>query len=520
MPVRDDRIHRYVVAFCPACNEEEPDRPLPLVERLSGYLSVRDDKVWLVRGCARHGRIETLYDEDPEILAYLETWTAPTKVHVPDATGNFDPVPVAYLRGLGELQTQHTCILLEDITSECNLRCPTCFADSAPRAGGTVPIDVVLANVDQRMSRENGALDVVMVSGGEPTLHPDFVEILDELAGRPITRILVNTNGVAPSRDDRLVEAFGRLRDRVEVYLQFDGVRGETHRHHRGADLGAVKLRAIDRLSAAGVFVTLTMTVAKGVNDDEVGDVIGLAMATPFVGGVSIQPQFGSGRSGSIDVMDRLTHGGVLRSLAGQTDGVVSWRDLTALPCSHPHCCSIGYMLRQDDGSWRSLVAAIGHDRLREHLGLVSNRITSIDIADELRDAVRTSLLGLLSEQQSLSHPTITDLFQIVCQTCDIGIGGMLRLAGAALVGGRRRELRRMLSERIVRITVKPFMDMSTMIEERLLQCCVHVGTKNGNADQCAPFCAVQAWAPLADQRLSDAWGAEHPDAWTPVGLR
>jgi 7,8-dihydro-6-hydroxymethylpterin dimethyltransferase len=147
MPVRDDRILRYVSAFCPRCHHEEPDRPLDQVLRLAGYLAEADGRVWLVRGCSRHGRIVTMYDEDPAILRYLEQWTAPTKVHTPDAAGNYDPVPAAYLRGLGEMQTQHTCILLEDITERCNLRCPTCFADSAPDLTGVGPSDEMLGPI-------------------------------------------------------------------------------------------------------------------------------------------------------------------------------------------------------------------------------------------------------------------------------------------------------------------------------------------------------------------------------------
>ncbi|MEA2828107.1 MAG: 7,8-dihydro-6-hydroxymethylpterin dimethyltransferase, partial [Actinomycetota bacterium] len=112
MPLRGDRILRYVTAFCPTCHAENPDRPLAEVARLGGYLSEAEGRVWLVRGCPTHGRIVTLYDESPEILAYLEQWTAPTKAHRPDSPGNFDPIPSAYLRGLGELQTQHTCTLL------------------------------------------------------------------------------------------------------------------------------------------------------------------------------------------------------------------------------------------------------------------------------------------------------------------------------------------------------------------------------------------------------------------------
>src|ERR1043165_9226546 len=333
MPVRTDRIHRYVTAFCPRCHEEEPGRPLADVERLAGYLAEDDGRVWLVRGCPTHGKIVTMYDESPEILRYLEQWTAPTKTHRPDTANNYDPVPRAYLRGLGELQTQHTCILLEDIIAQCNLSCPTCFADSSPDMAGVVPMKTILANVEQRLERENGRLDVLMLSGGEPTLHPQIIELLDELAGRNIVRILLNTNGIQVAKNDQLLACLERHNTRIETYLQFDGFRLDTHKHHRGADLRRIKQDAVSWLASAGVFSTLNMTTSLGVNDDEIGDVIRFAFETPFVGGVSIQPTFGSGRSSRIDPLDRLTHTGVLARLGPQTNGLVTWQGMTALPC-------------------------------------------------------------------------------------------------------------------------------------------------------------------------------------------
>lgn len=498
MGLRGDRIHRYVNAFCPHCHDE---RPLRDVARLSGWLAVRDDRVWLERGCPSHGLVRTLYDEDPEILAYLEEWTAPTKAHIPDVAANFDPIPSAYERGLPEMQTQHTCILLEDIAETCNLRCPTCFTDSSPDLQNVVAVADVLANVDQRLERENGRIDVLMLSGGEPTLHPQLAELIAELVARPITRILVNSNGIRLATDDGLLGLLTQYRDRVEVYLQYDGLSLAAHRHHRGGDLRRTKAAALQRLSECEIFTTLVMTVALGVNDSEIGDVVMLAMDTPYVGGVSIQPQFGSGRSGYIDPLDRLTHTGVLKRLGPQTNNMVTWRDLTALPCSHPHCCSVGYMIRDDGGQWQSLVSLIGHDNLKAKLGLVANRIADTELPAELGLAVRESLLGLLSEQSSLSHPQIGEVWRSICENCDLGMSTLLTLASAALPG-RRRKLRRLLGERVVRITIKPFMDISTMLEERLIQCCVHVGTRSVQ-DQCAPFCAVQAWPALGRQRLS-----------------
>lgn len=509
MGLRGDRLHRYVTAFCPRCHDEAPERPLADVARLSGMLIERDGRIWLERGCPAHGLVRTLYDEDPEILSYLEEWTAPTKAHTPDVAGNFDPIPSAYLRGLPEMQTQHTCILLEDIAETCNLRCPTCFTDSSPDLRDVVPVADILANVDQRLARENGRLDVLMLSGGEPTLHPALADLLAALVTRPITRILVNSNGVRIATDDALLDLLTTHREGVEVYLQYDGLSAEAHRHHRGGDLGRLKSQALQRLSEREIFTTLVMTTALGINDDEIGAMVQLALDTPYVGGLTIQPQFGSGRSGRIDPLERLTHTGVLKRLGPQTDGAVTWRDLTALPCSHPHCCSVGYLVRDDGGQWRSLVSLIGAESLKDKLGLVANRIADTEIPRQLRLAVQESLLGLLSEQSSLSHPQIGDVWRNICENCDLGMSTLLTLASSALPG-RRRKIRKLLGERVVRLTVKPFMDMSTMIEERLVQCCVHVGTRSSQ-DQCAPFCAVQAWPALGRQRLSLSAGTEFP---------
>ena len=67
-----------------------------------------------------------------------------------------------------------------------------------------------------------------MLSGGEPTLYPWLAELLDEVAERPIVRVLVNTNGLAIAQDDELLELLRGHRERVEVYLQYDGESAEA----------------------------------------------------------------------------------------------------------------------------------------------------------------------------------------------------------------------------------------------------------------------------------------------------
>lgn len=508
-PLRGDRIHRYVTAYCPECHD--PDAELADVQRLSGALLVRDDRVWLQRACPTHGLVTTLYDEDPQILRYLEQWQAPTKVHIPDSAGNFRPMPEAFAYGLPAFHTQHTCILLEDITEHCNLKCPTCFTASGPALVGVAPLAEVLANVDAKLAREENRLDVLMLSGGEPTLYPQLAELLDELVARPIVRIMLNTNGLLLAQDDALLELIASHRDRLEVYLQYDGPSAEASKHHRGADLTRFKEAAIARLSKAGVFTTLVMTAALGVNDGDIGAVVRKALDTPFMGGVAIQPVFGSGRGQGIDPLNRLTHTGVLSRLGPQTDNVVQWHDLTALPCSHPHCSSVGYLLKDDAGVWRSLTALVGHDELLRWLELdpesLANRVADRDLPLQLRELMKSSLLDLLSEQAALSSPRTGQLWKNICTQCDLGISTLATLASSKLPGGAER-MRNLLGERVKRITIKPFQDISTMIEERLIQCCVHVGTTSDAGDhQCAPFCAVQAWGKLGAQRLSNPKG-------------
>lgn len=492
------RIRRHVTAFCPRCHRERPDRPLEEIRRLPGQL-VEDEHVWLTRGCPDHGRIETLYEEDPEILTYLERWTVAPKQPTPDSPACFDSVPSCYRGGLPGSQVQHTCILLEDVTAACNLTCPTCYAASGPGERGYASVDEVLANVDRRLQLEGRPLDIVMISGGEPTLHPHLGRLLEGLAERDVVRILLNSNGLRMAKDDRLVDLLHAMRERVEVYLQFDGLEPATSVHHRGRDLTALKSLALGRLTGAEVFTTLVMTAALGVNEHEIGAVVRHALDTPFVGGVTIQPVFGSGRSAGIDPLRRLTHTGVLRRLEPQTQGAVRWQDLISLPCSHPHCASVGYLLRTDDGAWRSLVSLLGHERLARHLDLVGNRIVDPSISLELKRLVRTSLGELFGSRGAPSDRRFAELFRNVNSVCDLGIRGLM--TRTATLSHNKDKLRRLLATRVKRLQVKPFMDIDTMLEERLLQCCVHVGM-DGGRHVAVPFCAAQCWTELAASKV------------------
>jgi 7,8-dihydro-6-hydroxymethylpterin dimethyltransferase len=328
-----------------------------------------------------------------------------------------------------------------------------------------------------------------MLSGGEPTVHPEIVEIIEAAVERKVTRVLLNTNGIRVARDDRFLDALHRLRDRVEVYLQFDGFDLETHLWHRGEDLREMKALAIERLTEARIFTTLTMVVAQGVNDHEIGAVADFAFGTDYIAGVAYQPVFGSGRSNPIDPMSRMTTTGVLKRLGPQTAGRATAEDFIALPCSHPDCCAITYFVREDSGAYRSIPKLVGLERLKANLSVVGNRIAA---DDELWDA----LIGMMSETTTISRPELIDYLLNICEACDLSVGGFIKDVGRYLLKGERAA--ELVALRTKRLSVKSFMDAWTMNIERLQQCCVHVGSVDGESDPVRiPFCARQLFGGL-----------------------
>ena len=413
---------RMVLTVCGRCFSENPDREIDYeTDILQGNLVTMDGGVYLRRICRRgHGEVVSLYEEDVKVWEDLQQWRIPTREIVPDRAGNARPIPMGYLDGLGDLQTQHSCVLLVDVTETCNLECPTCFAISAPGVGRHAPKNEVLRTLDAAIAREGGRIDALMLSGGEPTVHPGIVDLIRAAVERNVTRVIINTNGIRIARDDAFLHDLASLRDRVEVYLQFDGFRESTYRWHRGEDLRAVKDAAIRRLTDARIFTTLAVAVAKGVNEDEVGAIVDLVFDTDYLAGVAIQPMFTAGRANDLDPMDRATTTGTIARFAAQTGGRVTADDFIALPCSHPDCASLTYFVRRDDGSYRSVVDMIGRDQLKDRLVLFGNRIAP-------DDALWDALTRLMSETAMVSRPELIDNLLDICEVCDLGVSGFVK---------------------------------------------------------------------------------------------
>jgi len=80
-----------------------------------------------------------------------------------------------------------------------------------------------VAQVEQMLDavvRNEGEPDGVQISGGEPTIHPDFFAILDAAKRRPIRHLMVNTNGVRIARDADFAKRLATYMPLFEIYLQ------------------------------------------------------------------------------------------------------------------------------------------------------------------------------------------------------------------------------------------------------------------------------------------------------------
>lgn len=369
------------------------------LRKVEGKILFEEGRALLRRRCPEHGWETVLLADDAEYYArareiYLKPPEMPLRYHTPIRHG------CPYDCGLCPDHEQHSCLSVVEITDACNLRCPVCYAESGPHRPGFRPLAQVEAMLDA-VVRSEGAPDVVQISGGEPTLHPDLFAILDAAERRPIRHLMLNTNGLALARDPELARRLAAYED-LEVYLQWDGLDEGALRGLRGADLREQRLRALDHLDAAGADVTLVVTVARGLNDHLLGQTIEFGLSRTSVRGVTFQPVQVAGRTEGFDpARDRLTLTEVRRKILEQTS-IFQPADLRPVPC-HPDAIAMAYALKLDEG----VVPLSG--LVPTEVLLAGPRST---IAFEKEEAVRDWLVRLFATNQGPegSAETLRDL--------------------------------------------------------------------------------------------------------------
>lgn len=331
MPERKYNYYDFTLSLCPEC-----------LKRVDAKIVFEDDKVYMLKRCREHGNSKVLIADDIEYYKNIRNYNKPSEMPYTFNTKTDYGCP--YDCGLCPDHEQHSCLTVVEVTDRCNLTCPTCYAGSSPTYGRHRTLEEVKAMLDAVVKNEKEP-DVVQISGGEPTIHPQFWEILDYAKSLPIRHLMLNTNGIKIAKDLAFAERLKTYTPDFEVYLQFDSFEDSVLRELRGADLNEIRKQALENLNKLNLSTTLVVTLQKGLNDHEIGKVIDYALQQKCVRGVTFQPTQIAGRLEKFNPeTDRMTLTEVRRKIMEQTD-VFNTNDLIPVPCN-PDALVMGYALK------------------------------------------------------------------------------------------------------------------------------------------------------------------------------
>ena len=444
-PVRDHIFYELTRSLCPQCGR-----------MIDAQVLIRDGAVYLRKYCRKHGWHEALVSSDADWYLNSLKYNKPGAIPYQFATAMKQGCP--FDCGLCPEHQQHTCIGIIEITTRCNLACPTCFADA-----GT-GYDLSLTQVEKildRLLETEGEPEIVQISGGEPTIHPQILDILGAVKKRGIRYVMLNTNGLRLAQDPDFVSQLAVYQP--TIYLQFDGLAASTHQILRGRDLYDMKKQALDHLAEAGLYAILVPTVVPGVNDAEIGDILRYGLEHPTVVGVNYQPVTFTGRCNShTDLLHRMTIPDLLHALETQTDGLFQISDFLPVPCPHPTCSACTYAFVDND----QVIPIPRLLNVDHYLDFVSNRSVP-DLSAELQSVLETlwSMAAVMG-----SDKTTSALNCIACSSSEI-----------------LTSKPKLTREHFFMIQVHGFMDKHSFDIRRLMKCCVHELLPDGRA---VPFCA------------------------------
>jgi len=142
---------------------------------------------------------------------------------------------------------------LVQINEDCNLRCAHCFV-SATRVGKQMPLAEVVEKVIPRLAAAN--VRRVTLTGGEPTIHPDFLAIVRAFRAAGMD-VGICTN--ATTLDGGQIAALAELG--VHCNVSLDGFAADSHGKFRGDRASFdVTVATVEKLGAAGILQGLLCT--------------------------------------------------------------------------------------------------------------------------------------------------------------------------------------------------------------------------------------------------------------------
>ncbi|MDY6913888.1 MAG: radical SAM protein [Planctomycetota bacterium] len=378
------RLPRTVQTLCPEC-----------AAIIVGRQFVEDSAVFVEKTCPEHGYFRDCINSDALLHAKAAWWTFEEcpGLEQPQVTdGRHCPSDC----GLCNQHLSSPCLAQIDLTNRCNMSCPICFANSG--AAGYVfepDYDQIVRQLEALRSLRPTPCTAVQFTGGEPTIHPDFLRIVATARQMGFSHIQIATNGLKIADEDfarRAADAGLHV-----LYLQFDGVGEEAYRKTRNLPgIWEKKLAAIENCRRTGMKVCLVPTVLKGVNDDQVGEIFRFAVDNiDVVSAISYQPVSFSGRINRSELAERrYTLGDLAHDIAAASEAN-ALRDMYPLsivvplaqilealtgrpkirPSCHPDCAFGTYFLVSPEGKAIAFPQVINVEGMFTEMNRIAARI-------------------------------------------------------------------------------------------------------------------------------------------------
>ena len=487
------RFIKETRSICPEC-----------FKVLDATIFEEDNKVYIKKECPEHGEFQDTYWSDYEEYQRAEKFRYDGDGLNNPRTKTEKDCPLDC--GICPQHKSHTGLAIIDVTNRCNLKCPVCFANAATAGYVYEPSkEQIIAMLENLRRNDPVPATALQFSGGEPTIREDLYELIRAAKELGFRHVEVNTNGI------RLAHSVEYCRGLLEagmstLYLQFDGLTPEVYEFTRGKDLLQSKMKVIENCREAGLnSVVLVVTLIKGVNDHQLGDIIRFAADNfDVIRCVNVQPVSLCGRLPEQEREKmRITIPDFMKAVEEQTDGKIKVSDFypvpTVVPISkaigalkdkryveftaHPHCGMATYVFIEDG----EMVPITRYGNVEKFIGLMNKVNEEASKGHKTRAKMR--LLG------ALRHTKF----------------GLLRKYLWPILKTGSYESLGELHRKMLLISSMHFMDPYNFDLERVQRCVIHYAVPDGRI---IPFCTMNSiHRAKIEEELSiplNEWRREH----------
>jgi uncharacterized radical SAM superfamily Fe-S cluster-containing enzyme len=471
-------LPKKTTSLCPVCST-----------RIQADIFEKDGKVMIRKECPEHGAFEDTYWSDVNLYLNAEKWRSEAQ------NVNNPKYPVEdgcpFDCGLCDVHKTPTLLANIDITNRCNLRCPICFANANAMGYVYEPTYKQIVAMLRVLWENDPKPYAVQFSGGEPTLHPDFLRVIKTAKDMGFSQIQVATNGIKQAQDPNFAQ---QMRDSGlnTVYLQFDGTDERVYEIARGKKLFKMKKKAIEacrNTKPTPLSTVLVPTVVNTINDDQVGKIFRFAIENiDVVRGINYQPVSFAGRIDDEDrKKQRFTIPDLTFRIEEETKGIIKPSDWYPVPCVipifemaaamdgvqraeftiHPHCGMATYVFIREN-EIIPITRFLDVDEFLEDAKKIAEKIKGSRIAKIKGTAKALKLLKYVDENKM---PEGMNLKEVIKE----------------FLGKRDRKTLAKFHWQSLYIGSMHFQDLYNYDIQRVMSCGVHYVTPDGRI---IPFCA------------------------------